>query len=97
VIRALIKGEIEDPVLTAYLAKTGRVLVMTPGSGVEPPREPDQPKRGPAPPWRAAIQLWTVEVGGEDRQPSGLKALIELRRISPSEVSASLIAVKASD
>lgn len=91
VIRALVKGEIEDPVLTAYLAKTGRVLVMTPGSGVEPPREPDQRKGGPTPPWRAAIQLWTAEAGGEDRQPSGLRALIELRRVSPTDVSASLI------
>jgi hypothetical protein len=93
-IRALIKGEIEDPVLSAHLAETGRVLVMTPASGVEPPREPDQPKRGPAPPWRAAIQLWTVEARGEDRQPSGLQALIELRRVSPTEVSARLVAVE---
>lgn len=96
-IRALIKGEIEDPVLAAYLAKSGRVLVMTPGAGVEPPREPDRPKRGPAPPWRAAIPLWTAEAGGADRQPSGLTALIELRRISPTDVSASLISVEPSD
>lgn len=94
VIRALVKGEIEDPVLSAHLAETGRVLVMTPGSGVEPPHEPDQPKRGPTPPWHAAIQLWTVEVGGDDRQPSGLQALIELRRVSPAEVSARLITVE---
>ncbi len=93
-IRALIKGEIEDPVLSAHLAETGRVLVMTPGSGVEPPREPDQRKGGPAPAWRAAIKLWTVDVGGEDRQPSGLTALIELHRVSPTEVSAHLIAVE---
>ena len=45
-IRALIKGEIEHPVLSAHLAEDGRVLVMTPGSGVEPPHEPTSPSVG---------------------------------------------------
>lgn len=42
VIRALIKREIEHPVLAEHLAATSRVLVMTPGSGIDPPHEPDK-------------------------------------------------------
>lgn len=92
VIRSLVTGEIHDPVLDDFLARTSATLVMTPGSLVEPPREPDQPK-GKAAPWHARIGLWTVAPGETTRNPSGLVARIELQRVSPFEVNARLLGV----
>jgi len=92
VIRSLITGSIHDPVLDEYLARTSATLVMTPGTLVEPPTEPYQPK-GQAPPWNARISLWTVAPGAESRNPSGLVARIELQRVSPAEVKARLLGV----
>ena len=92
VIRSLITGEIHDPVLDEYLATTSAALVMTPGTLVEPPPEPYQPK-GQAPPWHARIGLWAVAPGETTRNPSGLVARIELQRASPFEVKARLLGV----
>ena len=92
VIRALIKGEIHDPVLDEYLARTSEALVMTPGILVEPPPEPYQSK-GQAPPWDARIGLWTLAPGETTRNPSGLVAHIELQRVSPFEITARLLGV----
>ncbi len=93
-IRALITGDIQDPVLAAHLRTTLRVLVMTPGSGVQPPWEPDHPEHGPTPPWHARIELWTAQAGGTDPRPSGLVAVIALHRVSVDEVSAHLLSVE---
>ena len=95
VIRALVAGELTHPVLAELLAATGRVLVMTPGRGVEPPREPAQARRGPLLSWQARIPLWTALDDPAKRAPSGLVAVISLRRVGQSEVDAQLVGVEA--
>lgn len=94
VIRSLITGQAHDPLLDDYLARTSSALAMTPGRGVEPPDEPEVRKGAPTPAWRARIRLWTIPVGGTERQPSDLVARIELQRGSPHEVTARLLGVE---
>lgn len=94
VIRALVTGELAHPVLAQHLSSSGRILVMTPGRGVEPPPEPEQATRGPLFSWEARIPLWTTLNDAADRRPSGLTAVISLRRVSQVEVDAQLVDVE---
>jgi hypothetical protein len=93
IIRALISGDLSGPSLTAYLDQSASRLVMTPGADVYPAGEPDMPADRSAPDWHSTIALWTDGEGASNRTPSGLAALIELRRASPDEVRARLIDV----
>ena len=93
IIRALITGELSSPVLSEFLDQTANRLVMTPGSGVYPAREPDMPADRSAPDWHSTIALWTEREGASGRTPSGFAALIELRRASPDEVRARFVDV----
>jgi hypothetical protein len=95
IIRALITGDLSSPILTDYLSQTASHLVMTPGAGVYPTREPDMPADRSAPDWQSTIELWAEREGAGSRMPSGLAALIELRRASPDEVRARLVDVIA--
>jgi hypothetical protein len=95
VIRSLITGALAHPTLDAYLAETGRVLVMTPGTGVYPAREPDSKAADQPPDWRASIVLWLAGSDQHEREPSPLTAEIELRRASSHEVRARLLDVVA--
>jgi hypothetical protein len=95
IIRALIAGDLRSPILTGYLNQTASRLVMTPGAGVYPSREPDMPADGSAPDWHTTISMWTQHEGAGSRTPSGLTALIKLRRASPDEVRARLVDVIA--
>lgn len=94
VIRSLVTGQLHDPLLDEYLARTSGTLVMTPGRGVVPPDEPVERKGVPRPAWLARIRLWSVPVGGTDRQPSDLVARIGLERVSPFEVNARLLGIE---
>src|SRR5262249_39063254 len=57
IIRALMSGALHSPILDDHLRRTGDAMVMTPGSGVYPPREPEAPSDGSPPEWRATIQV----------------------------------------
>jgi hypothetical protein len=89
----LITGDLRNDRLDEKLARDGLTLVMTPGSGVYPPREPPKPVDGAAPDWRANIALWAARAAGGAREPLGLTAIIELRRASSEEVRAKLVSI----
>lgn len=93
VIRALITADLSNPILSDYLDQSASHLVMTPGAAVYPGKEPEMPADRRAPDWHASIALWTEREGALARAPSGLSAMIELRRASPDEVRARLVDV----
>lgn len=97
IVRALITGALNHPSIDAYLSATGRELVMTPGDGVYPPREPDSTAGGPSPDWRAKIVLWTAAEKNGAREASPLIAHIQLCRASRDEVRARLVDVASRD
>lgn len=92
IIRALLTGELREPFLDDYLTRSSRRLVMTPGTGVEPPREPDDRHQ----PWIAEIDLW-ASAPDASPQPTGLVARVELSRISAFDVRGRLIGVGPRD
>lgn len=98
IVRRLVTGDLADPVLSAYLDAAGRVLVMTPGDGVDAPLEDAKFRYegGPGPEWRARTRLWAAPPGeASSRQPTGLVAVIRLQRFSPEQVEGELVAIES--
>jgi hypothetical protein len=93
VVRGLVTGELTHPTLDAYLARTGKVLKMTPG-GLAPPPEPRPTRGGASSPWTAVIPVWAIDGTGGDRSPTGLVAVIDLERHGPDDVRSTLADVR---